>query len=82
MYEKIESIVNGLTAVEKDDLYRYLWVDYVKKDVISYCEDNDIAYTDEDFPDRVANRYVYDGEYECNLSYWDNIRNLISEEGY
>ena len=53
MYEKIKSIVDGLSSVEKDALYRCLWVDHVREDVISYCEDNDIAYTDENFLTRL-----------------------------
>ena len=29
----------------------------------------------------VVNAYVYNRDYDCNLSYWDNIDNLIKEHG-
>jgi hypothetical protein len=28
----------------------------------------------------VADRYCYNGDYDCNCSYWDNIDNLVTEE--
>ncbi len=28
---------------------------------------------------KVANLYVYEGDYDCNLSYWDNLEKLIYE---
>ena len=27
----------------------------------------------------LAESYVCDGEYDCNLSYWDNIENLMED---
>lgn len=75
--KNIEDIVKSLSDVDKDRLYRRLWLDYVIADVIDFCENNDIPYTDEDFPDKVARRYVYDNKYDCNLSYWTNIENLV-----
>ena len=29
-----------------------------------------------------AERYVYDGDYDCNLPYWSNIENLLNELGF
>lgn len=77
MTKDIESIVSSLNYIEKNQLYHRLWFDYVKADVIDFCENNGIAYNDEDFPDKVAGRYVYDGKYDCNLSYWTNIENVV-----
>lgn len=77
MTKDIESIVSSLNDIEKNQLYHRLWFDYVKADVINFCEDNDIAYNDEDFPDKVARYYVYDGKYDCNLPYWTNIENAV-----
>lgn len=76
MGDKIQSIIESLTNSEKDSLYRVLWEEHVKEDVAIFCEDNDIDCTDK-LVDSVAYDYVYDGEYDCNLSYWDNIGNLI-----
>lgn len=77
----IDMFVNSLNIIEKDDLYRRLHLDYVKEDIASRLDEHDFELkTDEDIDmliDTVARRYVYDGEYDCNLSYWDNIDNLI-----
>lgn len=73
---KIESIIAGLTKSEKDSLYRALWIEYVEDDVSDYCEDNGINCPDE-LIDAVADDYVYNGEYDCNLTYWNNIGNLV-----
>lgn len=75
----IERIIESLSSVEKDELYRCLWLEHVTEDVVSFCEDNDIPYNNEDFPSTVAKRYVYDGEYDCGLSYWVNIENLVKK---
>ena len=32
--------------------------------------------TDEEI-EAAAKRYVYDGDYDCNLDYWSNIENVI-----
>lgn len=83
MDKKIDKIYNSLSAVEKDALYRKLWMDYVKKDVHSLLEDDSLEdnkdVSVEDIADIVSERYVHDGDYDCNLSYWDNLENLVSE---
>lgn len=75
MNTKLTNILNSLSALEKDELYRALWLEYVKEDIRNYDES-----LDESMVEVVASRYVYDGDYDCNLSYWDNIENLIKEE--
>lgn len=83
----LKHIIDGLDAVEKDDVYRYLWAEHVREDVESYISDNAHNNGDNDIPhifdarvvDYVTERYVYDGRYDCNLSYWENIDNLIDE---
>ena len=62
-------------------IYNNLRAIYTKQDAVQLLKDeygnvqerriNDIA-------DVVAERFV-DGNYDCNLSYWDNLRNLINE---
>ena len=64
-----------------DALYRLLWSGHVKEDIVSFAEDHEIPenllYA---VLDTVADRYVYEGDYDCNLSYWSNIDNLLKEE--
>lgn len=75
---KVLEIIKSLSYQEKDTLYRHLWAEHVRQDVESFCEDEGL-----DFPDSVvehiAERYVYDGDYDCNRSYWDNIGELVRE---
>ncbi len=85
--DKIESILQKLDAAEKDSLYRRLWKDYVREDVSGFLDEEiearELEIADEDkelIVGKVTNLYVYEGEYDCNLSYWDNIRNLIDPE--
>lgn len=74
----IQSIVQNLSAKEKDDLYRYFWAEHVQEDVESFCESEDIVLS-KDGIDFVVEQYVYEGRYDCNRSYWDNLRELIEE---
>lgn len=74
---KVEGIINSLNDYEKDMLYRILWLEYVKQDIDQFAEDNDIDIEEGDV-DVAAERYVFEGEYDCNLSYWVNINNLLS----
>lgn len=76
MMNKTKEIIENLSPDERDDLYRTLWAEHVKEDIESYLADNDEELTPEQI-DRIVEMYVYDGEYECNLSYWDNISNLV-----
>lgn len=79
----IEQLVNGLNAVDKDALYRRLWLDHVKEDVANRLEEtkpDSFDVDSEEFDEAVeaiAHAYVYDGKYDCNLTYWENIDNLI-----
>lgn len=76
--ETITKLLNTLTESEKDQIYRALWITRVKEDIRSHGEDTDQALTEDDI-DIIADRYVYQGDYDCNLSYWDNIQALIDE---
>ena len=68
-----------LSYEEKDAIYRAVWLNHVKNDIKAFIKDEDVTLT-EDQIDYIARLYVYDGEYDCNLSYWDNLSNLINEE--
>lgn len=74
----ITKLLNTLTESEKDQIYRALWITRVKEDIRSHGENTDQALTEDDI-DIIADRYVYQGDYDCNLSYWDNIQALIDE---
>ena len=66
-----------LSFEEKDAFYRKLWAEHVKEDILTFAENEDIEITAEEV-DRVASAYV-NGRYDCNLSYWENLHNLIQE---
>jgi len=61
-----------------DSIYRHVDAKYIKEDVISHASDLEVSLTSEEV-NEVAIMYAYDGEYDCNLSYWQNIENLINE---
>lgn len=73
----------ALSDTQKDDIYRMVWSDHVVEDVKARLIENPDLEIDEDEEDalceEVANAFVYNGDYDCNLSYWDNIDNLIKE---
>lgn len=73
-----EKIYDKMNDWDKDALYRMLCFDYVKMDVLARCEEREINLDDNDV-NWIANMYVGCGEYDCNLSYWDNIDNLIDQ---
>lgn len=67
------------------DLYRLQLYRYTLDDVYSQMEEDerfsDISEDDFDcIAENCARRYTYEGDYDCNLSYWDNIQGLINEE--
>ena len=66
-----------LSFEEKDAFYRKIWAEHIKEDVLTFAENKDIEITDEE-ADRTASAYV-NGRYDCNLSYWENLHNLIQE---
>ena len=72
-----------MSEKQRDDIYRLVWKEYVKKDTKLRIEDLQIIdENDKNFNtvvETVAERYVYDGDYDCNLTYWENIDNLIDK---
>lgn len=75
----INTFVDSLDSASRDALYRRLWIEYVTEDVAYHIETfDDIPCNDYDtIVELVAHAYVYDGDYDCNLTYWENIDNLI-----
>lgn len=76
--EKLSDILMRLLpSMEKDTFYRKIWAEDVMIDIKSFAADKGIRLSDENIKE-AAEAYV-NGRYDCNLSYWDNIQNLISE---
>ena len=44
----------------------------------SFCESEDIDLSENGI-DCVVEQYVYEGKYDCNRSYWDNLMELVEE---
>lgn len=84
--EEFFKLIDSLKPHRKDKLYRYLWVNHVKEDVRAILEEYDVPYlSDDNFDaliDDCANRFVYNGEYDCNTDYWSNLEALIDHRLY
>jgi hypothetical protein len=78
--EELHKMIDSLSSYEQDRIYRYLWGQHVREDVISHAETIGVEI-DDCIIDTVVDRYVERGDYDCNLDYWTNIGNLIEEEG-
>ena len=85
IYEQAKVILDGLEPEIGDAIYDLVHMKYLKADALqrmseeSYYKD----FSDETkqmLADRVAERYAIDGDYDCDMSYWDNIYNLLHEE--
>ena len=84
--EELFKLIDSLKPYRKDELYRHLWVNHVRNDVRTILEKYDVPYlSDDDFDalvDDCANRFVYNGEYDCNTDYWTNLDALIDRRLY
>lgn len=74
----LNKLLSHLNYEEKDLLYRMLWMEKVEDDIRSFLEEADLNLSNDQIT-FVAELYVYYGRYDCNLSYWDNINNLVQE---
>lgn len=76
-------IIPKLSATQKKDLFDTFQYDKVLEDAEGRLMENPLVPEDEDefaaICAHVASRFVYDADYECNLSYWDNIDCFIQE---
>ena len=77
----IKKQIDSWSASEKDQAYRYLWIPHVIEDIetymTDYLEEGDSLTQDEIH--FIAHQYVYEGRYDCNNSYWQNLEALIDE---
>ncbi len=81
---RMEDLLDGMSGDDRETAYRLLRESYVKEDVEAELERDreEEGLTDEEFDaiaSSVATRYV-GGEYDNNLTYWDNLSNLIVDE--
>ncbi len=69
-------------------LYCALRKEYVKHDALAYIgddagtfakEESDYSEDEIELADAIAERYAYEGDYDCTLPYWTNIKNLYEE---
>ena len=70
--------IDNMSSYEQDQIYRYLWAQHVREAVESLCDEEEIELNDGNI-DLIVEKYVYEGKYDCNLSYWTNLENLIDE---
>lgn len=71
-------IIN-LFALKEDEIYRQVKCRYVAGDAADRMKERGIEDSDDSIRYAVAERYVLDGDYDCNLDYWANIDNLINQ---
>ncbi len=69
---------DALNKFDPEKIYRMVWFNHTVEDIKSFIKDNSYVLTDKQI-ERVAERYVYGGKYDCNLSYWDNIKSLVDD---
>jgi len=66
----------SLTREEKQFIREQEEINDFKRDVESWCEDNEITITPKEV-DFIAYKYVREYSYDCDVSYWDNIQDLV-----
>ena len=76
MKQRAAGIVTAYDPETRDAVYRHLWQGYVKADIRARAASTGTEMN-EDQVEFAADLYAYDGEYDCNESYWSNIDNVI-----
>ena len=72
----VQRILDKLKPNEKDELYKTLWFDHIKKDTIVFASSNHININAQ-LADAVAKNLVFQSEYDFDKSYWDNIKSQL-----
>ncbi len=83
--EKAQNLIDKMEYDVKDAVYRLLWQEHVKEDVVTQFEEDERyeSMSEENIEalaDQCSHRFCFDGDYDCNLDHWSNIQNLIDEE--
>ena len=76
---RIKRLLEALTSKEQDAVYKHVKYEHTLEDIKSHLNDMGEELTDKQI-EHVAERFVYQCDYDCNQSYWDNIETLIREE--
>ena len=76
--EELLAKYNQLTNEEKIFFYKQKDKEYKIEDLHDYCEDNDYDLTDEQI-EEIATYWVENGDYDCELNYWDNMEAYIND---
>lgn len=76
----VQRILDKLKPDEKDELYRVLWFEHIKKDVVVFASSNHISVNSQ-IADVVAKNLVFQSGYNFGISYWDNIRSVLNDFG-
>ena len=71
-----------MTDGQRKDIFEMVLSDIIKDDVELYIHEYYVEdeFTEEEIEqleEAIANDFVYYGEFDCHLSYWDNIDNGI-----
>lgn len=74
----LKAQIDAMPYQDQDDIYRYLWHQHVMEDVEAHSTDMGVTLTKDEI-DLAAERYVYDGDYDCNFDYWSNIEGVINK---
>lgn len=79
-YEINQDAINyvNMSLSFKDAAYRLERTRYTIEDLVGLATERDLVLPDGAF-DEMAKKYAFDGEYDCNLSYWDNLNSLIDD---
>lgn len=83
-----------ITEMTKEELYKLMTEEqkryvycmqdayYVYMDCMQYLLDRDLPLSTKEMDViclNVAYRFAFESKFDCNLSYWDNINNLIDK---
>lgn len=76
--EKLDELLTELNYSTSNYIYRRLWANHVKEDIVSRIKDNFswLKYSDKDI-EECAKRYAFECNYDCNCTYWTNIDAVI-----
>ena len=83
----VNKFISCLNSRSKDELYRTLWREYIEEDVTNRI--NERSEFDDALEEDInqiikeaCDLFVFEGDYDCSLSYWQNIDNVINKAAY
>ena len=83
----VNKFISCLNSRSKDELYRTLWREYIEEDVTNRI--NERSEFDDALEEDInqiikeaCDLFVFEDDYDCSLSYWQNIDNVINKAAY